>query len=183
MPDLWDGESREVRGSTGNTYTIKNVDGVYMCNCMSWRTQSVPVDKRTCKHIRQLRGDAAEDRRIGAAPAPKPPAPPAVAPTPRAEPVAVAAMRLPAPQDTEAIVTDYLLAGDRLNGLRVRLGDGQMLAVTAGFSDRDRWCLPPVGGIVTLRFQQVTASGLPVAPTYAGMRPDDAPTLPAPPRP
>jgi hypothetical protein len=181
MPDLWDGESRDVRGSKGDIYTIKNVDGVYSCTCMAWRTQSAPQDRRTCKHIRQLRGDAAEDRRIGAMPTPRPAPPPP--PPPRAEPVAVAAMRLPAPQDTEAIVTDYLIAGDRLNGLRVRLGDGQVLAVTTGFSERDRFCLPPVGGIVTLRFQEVTVRGLPVDPTYAGTRPDDAPTLPAPPRP
>ena len=56
MPDLRDGESVDVPGSTG-TYTIKNVGGVYACSCMAWRTQSVPVDRRTCKHLRRLRGD------------------------------------------------------------------------------------------------------------------------------
>ncbi|MDB5313281.1 MAG: dependent ligase-like protein [Gemmataceae bacterium] len=179
MPDLRDGESIEVPGSTG-TYTIKNVGGVYACNCMAWRTQSLPVDRRTCKHIRKLRGDAAEDVRTGAAPAPKPAAP---KPTPAPLPVAVPAVRLPAPQDTEAVVLEYHASNGRFAGFRCRLGDGQTVAVTAGFADRDRDCPPPVGGIVTLRFQQVTATGLPVAASFAGVRPNEAETLPLPPKP
>ena len=181
MPDLDDGEEIDVPGSAGATYTIKNVGGVYACNCMAWRTQSAPVDRRTCKHIRRLRGDAAEDARVGGVGAPKPAKP--AAPKPAPVPAAVPAMRLPAPQDTEAVVLDYQLAGGRFGGFRCRLGDGQTLAVSAGFSDRDRDCPPPVGGIVTLRFQQVTATGVPCAASYAGMRPNDAPTLPAPPKP
>jgi hypothetical protein len=179
MPDLRDGEEIEVPGSSGNRYTVKNVGGVYACSCMAWRTQSVPVDRRTCKHIRRLRGDAAEDIRIGAVAAPKAAAKPKPAPAPPA----VAAMRLPAPQDTEAVVTEYLLAGGEVNGFRARTGDGQMVAVTAGFADRDLVCPPPVGGIVTLRFQEVTATGAPYSPGYAGTRPDDAPTLPPAPKP
>src|SRR5437667_8872288 len=109
MPDLRDGEEIEVPGSSGNRYTVKNVGGVYACSCMAWRTQSLPVDRRTCKHIRRLRGEAAEDVRTGAVAAPKAVAKPK--PAPAAVPVAVAAMRLPAPQETEAVVTDDLLAG------------------------------------------------------------------------
>jgi hypothetical protein len=160
MPDLDDGESLDVPGSAGATYTIKNVGGVYACNCMAWRTQSLPVDRRTCKHIRRLRGDAAEDARVGFAAAPRHAVP---KPKPVAEPVAVAAQRLPAPRDTEAIVLDYHVANGRVTGFRCRLGDGQALAVTAGVTDRD--CPPPVGGIVTVRYQQVTATGVPVAAT------------------
>src|SRR5436305_13676442 len=105
MPDLRDGEEIEVPGSSGNGYTIKNVGGVYACTCMAWRTQSVPVDRRTCKHIRRLRGDAAEDARIGMAPAPK------AAPKPAPGPVAVPALRLAAPQETEAVVLEYRTGG------------------------------------------------------------------------
>jgi hypothetical protein len=179
MPDLRDGESVEVPGSTG-TYTIKNVGGVYACSCMAWRTQAGPVDRRTCKHLRRLRGDLAEDVRIGAAPAPT-----AAPPKPTVAPAAAAvpAMRLPAPRDTEAVVLDYQTAGGRFAGFRCRLGDGQTVAVTAGFADADRDCPPPVGGIVTLRFDQVTAAGAPYAPAFAGTRPDDAPPLPPPPKP
>ena len=181
MPDLRDGQSVDVPGSTG-TYTIKNVGGVYACNCMAWRTQSAPVDRRTCKHIRRLRGDAAEDIRIGATTAPKP-APAPVKPAPVVEPVVAPAMRLPVPQETEAIVLDYHISNARFSGFRCRLGDGQTLPVTAGFTDRDRDCPPPVGGIVTLRFEQVTATGVPFAARFAGVRPNDAPTLPPPPKP
>ncbi|HJZ58764.1 MAG TPA: hypothetical protein VKE74_27725 [Gemmataceae bacterium] len=178
--NLRDGESIDVPGSSGNTYTIKNVGGVYACSCMAWRTQSLPVDRRTCKHIRWLRGDAAEDARVGATTAPKPAPPPPVA-----KPIApaVPAMRLSAPQDTEAVVLEYQVKSDWFVGMRARLGDGQMVAVTAGFTDRDRDCPPPIGGIITLRFQEVSATGVPCSPSYAGMRPDDAPTLPPPPKP
>jgi hypothetical protein len=190
MPDLRDGESLDVPGSGGATYTIKNVGGVYACNCMAWRTQSLPVDRRTCKHIRRLRGDAAEDARVGlrAAP-PKPTARPGKtarpAPTP---PVVVlpnppAALTLPAPQDAEAIVSAYQFVAGRLTGLLCRLGDGQGVGVAAGLSDRDRDCPPPVGGVVGLRFAQVSATGVPVAAAYAGARADDAEPLPLPPRP
>lgn len=164
MPDLHDGESIEVPGSSGNTYTIKNVGGVYACNCMAWRTQSAPVDRRTCKHLRRLRGDAAEDVRIGAAPATKP-----AAPQPAPQAATGPAVRLPAPKEAEAIVLEYHLANGRFAGFRCRLGDGQAVAVTAGFAEKDKDCPPPVGGIVTLRYQQVTAAGVPVGASYAGI--------------
>jgi len=66
MPDLEDGASVEVQGSSG-TYTIKNVGGVYSCTCPAWRNQSLGIEQRTCKHIRALRGDAAEQARLGTA--------------------------------------------------------------------------------------------------------------------
>lgn len=37
----------------------------YSCTCPAWRNQSAPSDRRTCKHIRRLRGDAAEEVRVG----------------------------------------------------------------------------------------------------------------------
>ena len=65
MPDLQDGESVEMQGSGSRPYVLKNVGGVYSCSCPAWRNQSVPIERRTCKHLRKLRGDAAEETRIG----------------------------------------------------------------------------------------------------------------------
>ncbi|HZZ82111.1 MAG TPA: DNA ligase [Gemmataceae bacterium] len=65
MPDLDDGESIEMQGSGSKPYVLKNVGGVYSCTCPAWRNQSLGIEKRTCKHLRKLRGDAAEDERIG----------------------------------------------------------------------------------------------------------------------
>ncbi|MBN2497210.1 MAG: DNA ligase [Deltaproteobacteria bacterium] len=67
MPDLEDGESIEVKGSAARPYVIKNVGGVYSCSCPAWRNQSLPIEQRTCKHIRKLRGDEAEKERLGGA--------------------------------------------------------------------------------------------------------------------
>ncbi len=67
MPDLRDGESTLMQGSGSKPYELKNVGGVYSCTCPAWRNQSVPIERRTCKHLRRLRGDAAEEARIGAA--------------------------------------------------------------------------------------------------------------------
>lgn len=69
MSDLADGASVEVQGSGSSKYTIKNVGGVYSCSCPAWRNQGGPIDRRSCKHIKALRGEAAEAARIGA-PAP-----------------------------------------------------------------------------------------------------------------
>jgi DNA ligase-1 len=67
MSDLNDGESVAVQGSGSKPYVIKNVGGVYSCSCAAWRNQSLPIERRTCKHIRKLRGDAAEEARVGGA--------------------------------------------------------------------------------------------------------------------
>lgn len=67
MPDLNDGESVEMQGSGSKPYTLKNSGGVYSCTCPAWRNQSIGIEKRTCKHLRKLRGDAAEEERVGSA--------------------------------------------------------------------------------------------------------------------
>ena len=63
--DLENGQTYEMQGSGKNPYRIKNVGGVYSCTCPAWCNQSLPSNARTCKHIRKLRGDAAEEARIG----------------------------------------------------------------------------------------------------------------------
>src|SRR5881396_809354 len=65
MPDLQDGETFEMQGSGSKPYVLKNTGGVYSCTCPAWRNQSLAIEKRTCKHLRKLRGDAAEEARIG----------------------------------------------------------------------------------------------------------------------
>jgi DNA ligase-1 len=67
MPDLRDGESTLMQGSGSKPYELKNVGGVYSCTCPAWRNQSVAIERRTCKHLRKLRGDAAVEARIGGA--------------------------------------------------------------------------------------------------------------------
>ena len=54
MPDLKDGESVEIQGSAKRPYILKNVGGVLSCSCAGWRFQSLPIDKRTCRHLRQI---------------------------------------------------------------------------------------------------------------------------------
>src|SRR6266853_691510 len=67
MPDLQDGEPTEMQGSGVKPYVLKNTGGVYSCTCPAWRNQSNAIEKRTCKHLRKLRGDAAEEARTGGA--------------------------------------------------------------------------------------------------------------------
>ncbi len=67
MSDLQDGETVEMPGSGSKPYVLKNVGGVYSCSCPAWRNQSQAIEKRTCKHLRKLRGDAAEEARTGGA--------------------------------------------------------------------------------------------------------------------
>jgi DNA ligase-1 len=75
MPDLKDGESVEIQGSGSRPYVLKNVGGVYSCTCPAWRNQSIGIERRTCKHLRKLRGEAAEEARLGSALPPRPKTP------------------------------------------------------------------------------------------------------------
>lgn len=72
MGDLADGEMLEVRGSAAKPYELRNVGGVYSCTCPAWRNQNRPPESRTCKHLKALRGVAAEEERLGAPVTPLP---------------------------------------------------------------------------------------------------------------
>lgn len=63
--DLASGESTQVKGSGSAVYTLKNDGGVYSCTCPAWLHQNASIDRRTCKHLRAFRGDAAETERLG----------------------------------------------------------------------------------------------------------------------
>ena len=68
MPDLADGESVEMKGSAAKPYVLKNTGGVYSCSCPAWRNQSLPIEQRTCKHLKKLRGAEVEAQRVGTPP-------------------------------------------------------------------------------------------------------------------
>ena len=65
MQDLKDGESTEMQGSGAKPYVLKNTGGVYSCSCPAWRNQSLPIERRSCKHLVKLRGKDAEKSRVG----------------------------------------------------------------------------------------------------------------------
>lgn len=63
-----------MQGSGAKPYELKNTGGVYSCTCPAWRNQSLAIEKRTCKHLKKLRGEEAERARVGdAAAAPRTP--------------------------------------------------------------------------------------------------------------
>ncbi len=78
MADIADGEQLALQGSGSKPYILKNTGGVYSCTCPAWRNQSIAIERRTCKHLRKVRGDAAEEARTGGATASSP-APPRAA--------------------------------------------------------------------------------------------------------
>ena len=59
------GEVKYVQGSGAKPYELKNTGGVLSCSCPAWRNQSAPIDRRTCKHLKGLLGEAAELVRVG----------------------------------------------------------------------------------------------------------------------
>lgn len=65
MADIEDGEFVEVQGSGAKPYVLRNVGGVYSCTCPACRNQSHPIERRTCKHLRKVRGEEAEKERLG----------------------------------------------------------------------------------------------------------------------
>jgi DNA ligase-1 len=65
MPEIKDGESVEMQGSAATPYILTNTGGVLSCTCPAWRNQSVPIERRTCKHLRKYCGEDAEKERLG----------------------------------------------------------------------------------------------------------------------
>ncbi len=66
MADLADGESVEMQGSGVKPYVLKNTGGVYSCTCPAWRNQGIGIERRSCKHLKKLRGADVEATRVGA---------------------------------------------------------------------------------------------------------------------
>ena len=60
----------------------------------------------------------------------------------------------------------------KLGALRVRTDDGREFSVGSGFTDAERESPPPVGTVITYRFEGLTAKGLPRFPSYLRVRLD-----------
>lgn len=108
MPDIADGETARVQGSAREPYILKNVGGVYSCTCPSWRNQSRPIERRSCKHLRLHRGEAAERARLGN---------PAEAIAPAAAKKQVPALLLAESWDNATDPRDWWLS-EKLDGVR-----------------------------------------------------------------
>jgi len=63
---LLDGEEKEVSSMTSNSvYKVKRTFDHFYCSCPAWRNQGgVPVNARTCKHLKSLLGDNYEAARL-----------------------------------------------------------------------------------------------------------------------
>jgi DNA ligase-1 len=122
MPDLADGEATEMKGSGAKPYTIRNVGGVYSCSCPAWRNQSTPIERRSCKHIRKLRGDAAEEARIGGALPQKP-----VKATPEGEDAAGPPVLLAETWDNALDLSGWWMS-EKLDGVRAYWDGRQFLS-------------------------------------------------------
>ena len=60
----------------------------------------------------------------------------------------------------------------RLGALVVELADGTRFNIGTGFSDAERGSPPPIGSIVTFRYQELSDGGVPRFPSYVGVRID-----------
>lgn len=59
-----------------------------------------------------------------------------------------------------------------LGALRVETPDGRRFSLGSGLSDAERRAPPPVGALVTYRYRELTAAGLPRFPRYLRVRED-----------
>ena len=57
----------------------------------------------------------------------------------------------------------------RLGALEVELPDGTRFSVGTGFSDAERGSPPPVGSLITFRYQELSEGGVPRFPSYVGV--------------
>lgn len=130
MPDLNDGESVEMQGSASRPYVLKNVGGVYSCSCPAWRNQSLGIERRTCKHLCLLRGDAAETERLGG-----------VLPIKRSEPKgdrSAPALLLAESWDGVSDPTGWWLS-EKLDGVRAYWDGRQFLSRQGNFYHAPDW--------------------------------------------
>ncbi|MEW6279881.1 MAG: DNA ligase, partial [Candidatus Eremiobacterota bacterium] len=65
----------------------------------------------------------------------------------------------------------------RLGALVVELENGTRFSVGTGFSDAEREKPPPLGSLITFRYQELSDGGVPRFPSYVGVR-FDAPGVP-----
>jgi DNA ligase-1 len=79
-------------------------------------------------------------------------------------------------KDAEARVVAHAAGAGRhkgrLGAVVVELADGTRFHVGTGFSDAERENPPPIGAIVTFRYQELSDDGVPRFPSYVGVRID-----------
>ncbi len=80
--------------------------------------------------------------------------------------------------DAEARVLEHLKGAGRhkgrLGALLVELPNGTQFSVGTGFSDAERSAPPPIGSLITFRYQELSDGGVPRFPSYVGVRTDAA---------
>ncbi len=134
MTDLADGESIEMKGSGVKPYRLRNVGGVYSCTCPAWMNQSHPIERRTCKHLKKLRGEGVEATRVGVA------SPPARAP---AEDETADAAKAPPLLLAHVWQNDVDLAGwwmsEKLDGVRAYWDGKQFLSRLGNVYHAPEW--------------------------------------------
>ncbi len=86
--------------------------------------------------------------------------------------------------DAEARVVEHLAGAGRhkgrLGALLVEMPDGTRFSVGTGLSDDERESPPPIGALITYRYQELSNDGVPRFPSYVGVRHDaDWPASPA----
>jgi DNA ligase-1 len=81
-------------------------------------------------------------------------------------------------QDAEARVVEHLPGAGkhagRTGALLVETPEGKRFSVGTGLSDREREDPPPIGEIITYRYQELSEGGVPRFPSYVGVRADAA---------
>ena len=79
-------------------------------------------------------------------------------------------------EDAEAVVIGHLPGKGKyagmLGALRVRTSDGREFSLGTGFTDEQRRNPPPVGAVVTYRYHDLTAGGLPRFASFLRIRTD-----------
>jgi len=132
MADLQDGESVEMQGSGAKPYVLKNVGGVYSCTCPAWRNQSAAIERRTCKHLRKLRGEEAERLRLGAELPPRP--------EKNAEKNVGPPLLLAQSWDSATDLTDWWMS-EKLDGVRAYWDGKQLLSRQGNLFHAPDWFL------------------------------------------
>jgi DNA ligase-1 len=79
-------------------------------------------------------------------------------------------------EDAESVVIGHVPGKGKyagmLGALRVRTSDGREFSLGTGFSDEQRRNPPPVGAVVTYRYHDLTAGGLPRFASFLRIRTD-----------
>jgi DNA ligase-1 len=85
--------------------------------------------------------------------------------------------------DAEARVVDYVAGAGRhkgrLGALVVETPDGRSFSIGTGFSDAQRESPPPIGSVVTYRYQELSDRGIPRFPSFVRVCVEAASSTPA----